>query len=152
MIKRIATWAVVIALGWTLKFGWNLVTAEPEEWNEAEETAQWIAEEDAWVGEEVATGAAEPARGWLDREKHATFEAPPDQVRDLVDRFHAAGAEDVWMVGIEEFAGARLSDTVAVELPPPGPARDRIFGAEAELWGGEGTPDVGQQYLVVSFD
>ena len=100
------------------------------------------------------SGQAEPALGWLDHESHGTFEAPPDQLRELVDSLHAAGADGVWMVGIEEFAGARLSDTVAAELPESGPLRERLFQVDAELRGGLGgaTPDVGQDYLVFAFD
>ena len=144
----------IVVVGGAVKLGWNYVTAEPEDWSAEEEAAEWVADDDAWVSEEVAQGAAEPAQGWLDVQNHATFEAPPDQLRNLVDDFHAAGASNVWMVGIEEFAGARLSDTVAVELPPPGLTREQIFAVEAAMWGdyGEGTPDVGQDYLVVSFD
>ena len=62
------------------------------------------------------------------------------------------------MVGVEELGQVVLSDTIAVELPEPGYVRDRLFEIEAEFFSEargeeyEGTPDVGQRYLVVSFD
>ncbi len=153
MGKKLASGAALLLLGWAVKFGYNAITAEPLDFDE-ESAIEWVAQESDWVRSEVAQGLAEPALGWLDESTNATFEAPPAQLRELIDAFDAAGAESQWMVAIEEFAGARLSDTLAVELPKPGAARDRIFEIEAGLWGehGEGTPDVGQDYLVISFD
>ena len=149
-MRKIGAWLVVLVLGWGLKFGWNLVTAESIEISD--DPAEWVADENEWVNEELAAGRAAAARGWLDQPDHGTFEADPQQLRDLIASFHAAGAEQVWMIGVEELGRHQLADTIAVELPVAGYARDRIFEIEAELWGGEGTPDLGQRYITVSLD
>lgn len=151
MLKKIATGLGILVLGWTLKFGWNIVTAEPIDLSE-ESQAEWVAEDDEWVAEEIAAGSAALASGWLDQPKHGTFEADPTQMKELISQFEAAGAEQVWVVGIEKLGNTQLSDTIAVELPAAGLMRDRLFELEAELWGGDGTPDLGQDYLTISFD
>ena len=151
MGKRIATGLGVLVLGWALKFGWNIVTVEPIE-SEEQSQAEWIADDDEWIAGEIANGSAAPASGWLQQPSHGTFEGDPAQMQELIARFEAAGATRVWMVGIEELGKAQLSDTIAVELPARGPTRDRLFEAEAEFSGGDGTPDLGQNYLLLSFD
>ena len=106
--------------------------------------------------QEVSSGAAEPARGWLRAPNHGTFEAPPQQLNQLIEDFHAAGADKVWMVGIESLGNSRLADVIAVELPTDPARRAEIFAVEAALHGEYAedfaTPDVGQRYLTVSFD
>ena len=62
------------------------------------------------------------------------------------------GAEQVWMIDIVEFGGKQISDTIAAELPDASSQRARVFAAEARLWGGEGSEDVGRRYLALSFD
>jgi len=151
MGKRIATGLGILVLGWALKFGWNVVTVEPIELSE-DSRAEWIAEDDDWIAEEVAAGTAAPASGWLRQPKHGSFEGDPARMQELIEQFEAAGAARIWMVGIEELGRTQLSDTIAVELPAGGYTRDRLFEIEAELRDGDGTPDVGQGYLVISFD
>ena len=148
-MKNILVTICLLALGWGVKFGWNLITAE--EYVEPT-AAEWAAEEDAWIQESLADGSSAPARGWFDDANNGTFEGHPPTMKDLVERLHDAGAEEVWMVYIEEFMGKQLSDTIAVELPAPGPERDAVFAIYDELWAGEGSQDVGQQYLALSFD
>ena len=150
MLRKIGPWLVVLVLGWGIKFGWNMVTAES--FAISDDPAEWVAEEDEWVADELSSGFAAPARGWLDDPSHGTFEADPQQLREVIASFHAAGAENVWMIGVEELGKLELADTVAVELPASGYVRDRLFEIEAELYGGEGTPDLGQRYLTVSLD
>jgi len=151
LVKKIATTLVLLALGWTVKFGFNVLNADPVDLSDSSDT-DWIMEESEWISEEIQSGVAAPARGWFDQPRHGSFEADPRQLNALIKEFHANGAENVWVVGIEEFNGAQLADSIAVELPPSGPDRDRIFAVEAALWDGEGTPDVGQSYLVVTYD
>lgn len=157
MGRKVGSWLVALVCIWVLKFGFNTVATEAVDTLEGDAT-EWVAEDNAWVEEELREGSAVPARGWLDQPGHGTFEADPAALRDLIASFHAAGAENVYMVGVEELGQVVLSDSIAVELTEPGYARDRLFEVEAEFlteaWGEEyeGTPDVGQRYLVVSFD
>ncbi|MGI9591208.1 MAG: hypothetical protein ACR2P8_07560 [Myxococcota bacterium] len=148
-MKNVLVTLAILILAWGVRFGWNMITAEPY----VEPTAaEWAAEDDTWVQESLSDGTAEPARGWLDQSDTATFEARPQTMNEMIEQMHAAGAENVWMIDIVEFAGKRISDTIAVELPPPGIARDQVFAAEATFWDGEGSEDVGQRYLTLSFD
>lgn len=149
MGKILSTVAILLFL-WAVNFGYNTIVGEPfdEEWSDTD----WIAEQDAWVGDEIADGSAAPARGWLAHEGHATFEADPQFLDSLIDEFHAEGGAQVWMVGIESFQGHQLSDSIAVELPSDPDARARLFAIEAKVFDGEGTPDVGQRFLTVSLD
>jgi len=157
MGQKIASGLVALVCVWALKFGFNMVTTEAVDSLEGD-AAEWVAEDNEWVAEEILDGTAVPARGWLDQPGHGTFEADPAAMRDLISSFHAAGAENVYVVGVEELGQVVLSDAIAVELPEPGYVRDRLFEIETEFfseaWGEEyeGTPDVGQRYLVVSFD
>ncbi len=157
MGRKVGSWLIALVCIGALKFGFNTVATEAVYTLEGDAT-EWVAEDNAWVEEELREGSAVPARGWLDQPGHGTFEADPAALRDLIASFHAAGAKNVYMVGVEELGQVVLSDSIAVELPEPGTARDRLFEVEAEFlteaWGEEyeGTPDVGQRYLVVSFD
>lgn len=150
-MQKIASTVVIVVLIWALRFGYNVITAS-DDLGSYEDDGAWIAEENQWIEEEVATGSAQRARGWLAAPKHGTFEGNPKQMDALIERFHSAGASEVWMVGIESFGGAELSDTISVELPTDPQARARIFAVETELYGEAYTPDVGQRYLTISFD
>jgi hypothetical protein len=156
--KTIGSWLAIAILGLGFRFAWNFISYEMDdtEMTAAEELAEqatWIAEDDAWISEEVAAGKAVPARGWLDQPKRGTFEADPQQMRDAIEAFHEAGAQAVWIIEPVAIGGGELADGFVVELPAAGPQRTALFTAEAKLWeGSEGTPDVGQRYLNVSFD
>jgi hypothetical protein len=154
MGRIISTFAVLL-LFWAAKFGYNVVTAESpgsDAESDARLEAEWIAEDQDRVEQEIAEGSAEPARGWLSRPQHGTFEANPRHLDTLIDEFHAAGTVRVWMVGIEPFAGKRHADSIAVELPGDPDIRADLFAIEARTYGGEGTRDVGQKFLTISLD
>ena len=152
MGNKAVSWIAILVLGWCLKFAWNVVQVDADEFVESDDYAEWVAEDDAWVAEELAAGSAEQADGWLDRPGHGTFEADPAAMRELIATLQEAGAVDVWMLGIESLGQHRLADVVAAELPEPGPERDALFAMQDAHWGGEGPPDLGQRYLVFSFD
>ena len=147
---KILSGVAVLVLVWVARFAINLVSADPVLVDASPE--EWIAQENQWVHEELAAGTAVPAVGWLDHEKHGTFEADPRFLDELIDEFAAAGAVNVYMVGVESFAGGQLSDSIAVELPADPGVRAELFAIEARVWGGEGTPDVGQAFLTLSMD
>ena len=158
MGRKIASGLAAIVCIWALKLGANLVTTEAIDSYDGDPT-EWVAEENEWVAQELAAGTAVPARGWLDQPGHQTFGADPAALRELIASFHAAGAENVYMVGVEELGQVSLADVIAVELPEPGYVRERLFQVEAEFlrtyWEEpdyERTPDVGQRFLVVSLD
>lgn len=151
MKKLLATVALLPVL-WGVKFGLNLIWFEASDEPKAEEWSEWAAEEDSWVEESLRDGSSAPARGWLDAEDHVTFEASSETMDELIEKMYAAGAENVWVVFIEEWQGREISDSIAVELPPAGPAREQIFAAAEEFWGGDPPQDVGQSYLTISFD
>jgi len=151
-MKNVLATVAILMIGFCVKFGLNMIDAEPYTEPSAADEAEWAAEDDTWIAESLQSGTAAPARGWLDGADHVSFEGPPDLMNELIEKLHAAGAEQVWMVDIAEFGGKQISDTIAVELPAPGPGRDAIFALEAELWDGEGRGDVGQRYLALSFD
>lgn len=148
-MKNVLVTLAILIVGWGVKFGWNMINAEPY----MEPTAsEWAAEEDSWVEESLSDGSAAEARGWLDEPGHGTFEAPPHIVNEVIEDLHAAGADRVWMIDIAEFQGKELSDTIAVELPTAGVKREMVFEAAGEYWGGGGPEDVGQRYLTMSWD
>jgi hypothetical protein len=148
-VKNVLSLVAILLLGWGVKFGFNMITAEPYLEPSAEE---WAAEVDGWVDESLADGTAAEARGWFRNENHVSFEGDPKQMNDVIEDLYASGAERVWMIDIVDFGGKRISDTLAAELPSAPSGRARVFAAEARLWGGESTEDVGQRYLTVSFD
>lgn len=157
MARKILSWAAIAVIVFVANVGWNVISldATDDPQNVAEERAEqmaWIAEDDANIAEQISAGSSHPARGWLDDPEHATFEADPRQMRSAIEAFHEAGADDVLIVEPETLGGREFADGFVVRLPPSGPARDAIFAVEAEMWGGEGTPDAGQQYLSVYLD
>jgi hypothetical protein len=148
-VRRIVSIVALLTASWALKFAWNTITAVPVAPPLAIERA---AETDVRVAQDLREGNAAPARGWLAGADHLAFEGHAAAMNEWIEAFHAAGAERVWMVEIGELADRQISDAIAVELPPAGVARDRIFSVEARLRGGVRSPDVGQQYLRVAFD
>ena len=148
-MRNIGLAFALFAVGWGVSFGWNTITATPTPSPSALARA---AETDVRVDEDVRFGKAAPARGWLGAENHLSFEGHPAAMNEWIEAFHAAGAERVWIVGIEEWSGSQISDTIAVELPPAGAARERVLQVEARLRDGARSDDVGQRYVTVSFD
>jgi hypothetical protein len=148
-VRNILVTVALLAVGWGARFGWNTITAVRSPSPSAIESA---AETDVRVAEDLREGKAAPARGWLGAEHHLSFEAHPTAMNEWIEAFHAAGAERVWIVGIEEFGGSQVSDTIAVELPPAGADRERVLSVEARLRDGECSEDVGQRYVTVRFD
>lgn len=143
---KIISGVLTVLLLWAMRFGCNMIGLE------VADDSEWIAEENAWIAEEIAEGQAEPARAWVNSEKRATYEASLDEVKGLVEQFHAAGAEGVWMAGLEEWEGVQYAGYIAVKLPAEGATRDGLFAVEAAYWEGSGTDDVGQEYLVIPLD
>jgi hypothetical protein len=147
--------AAALLMGLTLWLGWNWVTGEPvEEVRLAEE--EWASDEGAYIEEEISSGYAADARRWLQDPSHGMFEGDAALTQALVDDFYRAGAPRVWFIDIVRLGESLLSDSLAVELPPEGPARQRLFQVEAAFWERQDQDsqckDEGQRYLTVAFD
>ena len=65
---------------------------------------------------------------------------------------YAAGAYSVWFTGIESFGNARVSASIAVEMPSDATSRAELLQIEADFWGVEPDPDTDQRYMVFYFD
>ncbi len=107
---------------------------------------------DAMVEEELAAGNYADASNWLQQEGNMLFEGIPAAVQELIDKLYVAGAYNVWFTGIEELGGAKISASIAVELPTDSAARAELLQIEADFWGADPTPDEGQRYLSFYFD
>ena len=107
---------------------------------------------DTMVQEELAAGNYEEASSWLQEPGNMLFEGDPGSVQKLIDDLYAAGAYTVWFTGIEEFGGAKISASLAVELPADSLARAELFQLEADFWGTEPEADKDQQYMVFYLD
>ena len=109
---------------------------------------------DGWAAEDME-GGKEEARAWLKGEKNGIFEMGNAPVIKLTDDLYTAGAENVWITGIESFGGDQLSASMAVELPGEAEMRGKVFAVDAKFRGmnGEGpAKDVGQNFLTYYFD
>jgi hypothetical protein len=159
-MRKLLGGAAVAMLFFGARLAWNLISYEPIPEPSAADMAAEAAEMDSWVAEDLAAdGAAAPARDWLSADGHMLFEGDPEMVQTLIDDFYAAGAPNVWFIGIEQIGQASVSASIAVELPPDSVTRSQILRTEAKFWHDpesqsepETTDDVGQRYLVVSFD
>ncbi len=107
---------------------------------------------DAMVEEELAADTHAEASSWLQESGNMLFEGDPETVQKLIDDLYAAGAYTVWFTGIEEFGDARISASIAVELPADATARAELFQLEANFWGEDPEPDTDQRYMVFYFD
>jgi hypothetical protein len=135
------------------RLAWNLITLEPAAEPTAADLAAEAAEVDTWVTEELASDTSAGARDWLAHGENMLFEGDPAAVQGLIDGLYAAGATDVWFIGIERIGSRNVSASIAVELPGDPAARARILRTEADFWQEpEANPDHGQRYLAISFD
>jgi hypothetical protein len=153
-MRKLVTSAVIALLFFlVVRIAWNLVTAEPiPEPTEASRAAE-AAEFDALVAKEVESGAAGPARGWLGDSDNLLFDGDPQAVQTLIEDLYAAGAVDIWFIGIEQIAGRNVSASIAVQLPDEPAARAPLFDAHARYWqDADPDPDSGQRYLEFAFD
>jgi hypothetical protein len=152
-MRKLVTGAAIAALFFAVRIAWNLVTAEPIPEPTQADLAAEAAEFDALVAQEVESGAAAPARGWLGDPDNLLFEGDPQSVQALIDELYAAGAVDVWFIGIEPIAGRNVSASIAVQLPEQAAARAPLFDAHAQYWQDtEPDPDTGQRFLEFAFD
>jgi hypothetical protein len=150
-MRKLAAGAAMAVFLFVVRFGWNLINADamPEE-PSAKEAA---AEVDGWVAEDLGSGAAAPARDWLAQKDNALFEGDPETVQALIDELYSLGAPNVWFTGIDQFGGANISASIAVELSEDASVRQAILRKQAEFWEQpEPEPDVGQRYIMISFD
>ena len=152
-MRKLVTGAFIALLFFVARIAWNLVTAEPIPEPTQADFAAGAAEFDALVAEEVESGAAAPARGWLGDSDNMLFEGDPESVQTLIEDLYAAGAVDIRFIGIERIAGKNISASIAVELPDEAAARAQLFAAHAQYWQDtEPDPDTGQRYLEFAFD
>lgn len=107
---------------------------------------------DKMVEEELAAGNAAEASSWLQEPGHMLFEGDASTVQQLIDDLYAAGAYNVWFTGIEEFGGAKISASIAAEMPADPVARAELLRIEAEFWGEDPEPDTDQRYLSFYLD
>ena len=152
-MRKLVTGAAIAVLFFVVRIAWNLVTAEPIPEPTQADLAAGAAEFDALVAKEVESGQAGAARGWLGDSDNLLFEGDPQSVQALIEDLNAAGAVDVWFIGIERIAGKNVSASIAVELPNEATARAQLFEAHAQYWQDtEPDPDTGQRYLEFAFD
>ena len=152
-MRKLVTGAVIALLFLVVRIAWNLVTAEPIPEPTQASRAGEAAEFDALVAKEVESGAAAPARSWLGDSDNLLFEGDPQSVQTLIEDLYAAGAVDIWFIGIEQIAGRNVSASIAVQLPDEAAARAPLFDAHAKYWqDAEPDPDSGQRYLEFAFD
>ncbi len=107
---------------------------------------------DAMVEEELAAGNYAEATNWLHEPGNMLFEGDSEAVQELIDDLYAAGANSVWFTGIEDFGGAKVSASIAVDMPSDPSVRAELLLLEAEFWGEDPQPDVDQRYLSFYFD
>lgn len=111
------------------------------------EYAQWLAEP-----------GTHDAESWLMDDNHVLFEGSKEEMLALIDRFNAAGAIHVWIVGAEkldEESPVEIAAAILIEIPPSGRERERcleIHGERSDQMGYDREKDQGQKYLHVSYD
>ena len=152
-MRKLITGAALAVLFFAIRLAWNLITSEPAPEATAADLAAEVAEYDAEVERQIASGEAAPALDWLSSSDHMLFEGDPETVQSLIEDLHRTGASSVWFVGIGELAGKKISASIAVELPEDDGTRGRLLKAEADFWQEtEAQRDVGQRYLEFAFD
>lgn len=152
-MKKLVTGAAMAVLFFAVRLAWNMITAEPTPEATASGLAAEVAEYDAEVERQIASGEAAPALGWLSSSENMLFEGDPQTVQSLIEDLHRSGAPSVWFIDIEELAGKKVAASIAVELPKDPATRARLLKAEADFWQEtEVQEDVGQRYLAFSFD
>jgi hypothetical protein len=109
-------------------------------------------EVDEWVAEELASGNAAEARGWLSQPDHTVFDGDSGEALDLVEALYAAGATGVWFTGVEEYDGQQSAASISAELPADASERQAMLRIEGRFWEMQPAPDVGQRFLDFSFD
>ncbi len=107
---------------------------------------------DVMVEEDLAAGNYAEASNWLVEPGNMLFEGDAETVQRLIDDLYAAGAYTVWFTGIEEFGGAKVSASIAAELPADAGARAELLRIEADFWGADPEADVDQRYMAFYFD
>lgn len=107
------------------------------------------------VEEEINAPNAAEARVWLAVPNNAIFEGSKAEVIALTESFYQAGCPKVYITGIEEFGGTKVSASLVAVLPSDPAQRAKAFKVENEFakkMGEDGCPDKGQKYLWLGFD
>lgn len=120
-----------------------------------DEGREAVAEDQKIVGESIREGDHHEALAWLGDANHMMFKGDKQVAADLTQKLLDAGAVSVEIIGVEKIESREIADVLAVTLPPKGPKRTAVFAVYIEcLKGSEYTPvpDLGQDYLRVSFD
>ena len=107
---------------------------------------------DEMVAEELAAGNVAEASSWLQERGNMLVEGDPQAVQQLIDNLYAAGARNVWFTGIETLGGAKISESIAIELPASASARAELLQIAADFWGEDPAPDEDQRYLSLYLD
>ncbi len=107
---------------------------------------------DAMVEEELAASNTAEAGSWLQEPGNMLFEGDAASVQQLIDDLYTAGAYNVWFTGIEEFGDAKVSASLAAEMPADEASRAELLRIEADFWGVELEPDKDQRYLAFYLD
>lgn len=108
------------------------------------------------VDKEIDDGSAAEAKKWLSSELNGFWNESSISIKEIVQKYYDAGAPRVYVTGIEEFQGKRISASIAVELPSDKAGREKVFKADeslaTELGDDEPIKDIGQKYIHRSFD
>ena len=124
--------------------------------------ADSLSESDKGVGESGDRVWKQEARAFFDFDKYPdnrTFELDPDWARKFIETAYGAGAPQVWVTSISEFAFGgekiNIADTMVVVLPHEREKRQLIFGAynaPFEAAGEQPLADIGQDYIFIAGD
>ena len=145
------------AIGFTitmLAIGFKFWSAN-NRWNGAGDYGGSPKDIDAACAEMLAEDNHREAREWCRDSSSAGFEMSKDEMLELAEEFYAAGAEKVYVTGIERVGNANVAACLVVKLPSGGAARKAVLRAEAKLIHGddeEPEKDVGQKYVLLGLD
>ena len=133
------------------------LTNEDGEVEEVMDPKQIAKEIDAECEEMLKGDDFAEARAWCDPKNanHVGFEMSTKDMLKLANDLYAAGATKVYVADIIELGAKKTSATMVVQLPKDPNARAKVLAREKEFEeseGGEGSPDVGQKYLLMTLD
>jgi len=103
----------------------------------------------------MASSAKAEARQWLRKRSHGFFKTNPTDVSGFVEKFYAAGAQEVLIGQIEQDRSAQVGQCLLVILPKKSTARAKLFeiGSRAEdAFQCDHVSDKGQKYLYYPID
>jgi hypothetical protein len=110
---------------------------------------------DKEIAEDLGGPKSSEARAWLAKPTSMGFKASVHEMSELTDAIYAAGAPQVYVVGVSDLGGREVAAVLAVALPADAASRKQVFDWHAR-WAAsvdeKPAIDVGQRYLKVVLD